>query len=137
MAKITNYISKTNKEAKAILKAALQGENKKAKYSNKKVVYDNITFDSTKECEYYKKLVFQKKFGLIQDFELQPKFPYDIIYEANGNKYKRKAFYKADFKIILLNDELEIIDVKGFKTATYKRKKRIIESLYKIKIIEA
>lgn len=106
------------------------------KYRNKKVVADGITFDSIKESECYKILKILQKTGKILKFELQPKFDYNIQYQHNGKNLNKKAFYKADFKVFFTNDNIEIWDVKGFKTAIYKRKKKIIEFLYDIKIFE-
>ena len=114
----------------------LIGSDKKAKYCNQKHEVNGIKFDSKKEAEYYKTLMFRKQVGEVINIELQPKFPYEITYSANDKTYKRKAFYKADFKVILADNTVQIIDVKGFKTETYKRKKRIIEALYDFVILE-
>jgi hypothetical protein len=109
---------------------------KKSKYSNKKVIVDGIKFDSQKEADYYVIANFRLKTGLIKNLELQVKFPYEIQYHAENRIHTQKAFYKADFVETNLDDSKDVIDVKGFKTATYKRKKKIIEKLYCIKIIE-
>ncbi len=111
-----------------------------SKYNAKKTIIDGITFDSKKEAAYYMKLKALKKAKNETDrvvlIEFQPKFPYSINYQANEKVYRCKAFYKADFKVTYADKRVEIVDVKGFKTATYKRKKRIIERLYDFKIIE-
>lgn len=111
-----------------------------SKYSAIKTVVDGIKFDSKKEADYYRQLLLQKnaknKSERIESIELQPRFDYSIEYSANGKTYNRKAFYKADFLVVYADFRVEIIDVKGFKTATYKRKKKIIEALYNIEIIE-
>ena len=110
------------------------------KYHAKKVIIDGITFDSTKEGSFYKQLLLKEKAieekERVIDIELQPRFDYTIEYAANGRTMKTKAFYKADFKVTYGNGSVQIIDVKGFKTSIYKQKKKIIESLYKIQIIE-
>jgi len=109
------------------------------KFNAKKIIIDGIKFDSKKEALYYMQLKAQKKAANLNDrvleIELQPRFDYKIEYSANGRTFSKKGFYKADFKVVYHN-RIEIIDVKGFKTATYKRKKKIIEALYLIKIIE-
>lgn len=110
------------------------------KFGAKKVIIDGIKFDSIKEGRYYQLLVALKKAKNEADrvikIELQPKFRYEIEYKANGNVYKKRAFYKADFKVIYADCRIEIIDVKGYKTDIYKQKKKIIEALYNIEIIE-
>ena len=113
-----------------------------SKYHSIKKEVDGIKFASTKEADYYIQLKLRKKAGDIKDFKLQPRFDYCIIYCQEPSvieygKYLHKtAFYKADFAIIHNDGSVEIIDVKGCKTATYKQKKKIIEALYDIKIIE-
>lgn len=111
-----------------------------SKFGAIKTIVDGIKFDSKKEAYYYRQLLLQKsaknKSERIESIELQPKFDYLIEYSANDKTYKRKAFYKADFLVIYADFRVEIIDVKGFKTVTYKQKKKIIETLYNIKIIE-
>lgn len=112
----------------------------KSKYNAQKTIFDGIKFDSKKESEYYKTLLLLKRAANISDrvinIELQPRFDYSIEYKANDNVFKKKAFYKADFKVFYADGRISIVDVKGFKTATYKRKKKVIEALYNLKIIE-
>ena len=110
------------------------------KFNAKKIIIGGILFDSKKEGLYYLKLSMLKKAtnkgDRVGEIELQPKFHYEMEYKANGNTYKKKAFYKADFKVKYADGREEIIDVKGFKTAIYKQKKKIVEALYNIEIIE-
>ena len=47
---------------------------KGSKYNNKKVIYDNIKFDSTKEGKRYLVLKDAEKKGIITNLELQVKF---------------------------------------------------------------
>lgn len=49
-----------------------------SKYKNKKVVVDNILFDSKKEANYYTKLKILKDAGKITDLELQKSLYYKI-----------------------------------------------------------
>ena len=113
---------------------------KRKKYNAKKTIIDGITFDSIKESVVYISLVSMKKCTDLKhrviEIVLQPKFPYQITYSANGKTFKKKAFYKADFSVSYADGHNEIIDVKGVRTATYKRKKKIVEFLYGIQIIE-
>lgn len=107
----------------------------KNKFNAKKTIVDNITFDSKKEANYYKRLCLLKKATRIDkvlNIELQPR--YDIIV----NKIKI-GFYKADFKVTYPN-RVEIVDVKGLKKGSayqlFRLKKKLVEALYNIKIIE-
>ncbi len=109
---------------------------KKSKYRAIKTEVDGILFDSKKEAEYYKKLSLLKKNGLIKTIALQVAFNYEINYTANERIFKAKGKYIADFIVTYNDGSIEVIDVKGFRTPEYKRKKKIVENLYQIKIIE-
>lgn len=85
------------------------------------MVFDNITFDSKVECEFYQYLLkkHDRKDIIIQpSFELQPKFT------KNGIKY-RSITYIADFQV-----DNVVYDVKGFQTAGFKLKAKIFNYLY-------
>jgi len=113
---------------------------KTPKYGNKKVVIDGIKFDSTKEGRYYNQLKLLKRAGEILDFELQPEFYYwqrfskDII--PSGQVINNRRKYIADFMVTYPGGKFEVWDVKGMRTAIYEQKKKIIEKLYGIEIIE-
>jgi len=101
----------------------------KNKYGAIKTEIDGIKFDSKKEAERYGKLKMLKLAGEIIEFELQPRFDIKI----NGNFC---GFYKADFRITWKSGNVTIEDVKGMKTPVYNLKKKIIEAMYGIVIIE-
>jgi hypothetical protein len=107
------------------------------KFGAKKVIVNGIKFDSIKEGEYYKQLLLQRKAidrtKRVIDIELQP--PYKV--EVEG---KHICNYKADFKVLFADGHTEVIDVKGYKKGCayeyFKLKKKLVEALYNIKIIE-
>jgi hypothetical protein len=109
---------------------------KKSKYNSKKTEVDGIIFDSKRESEFYRKLLMLKKIGEVMEIELQPRLDYLITYSANGNTYEKTAFYRGDFKVTFADGRWEIWDAKGFRTLEFRRKKKIIEKLYGIQIIE-
>jgi len=116
-------------------------EPKEAKYHNVKNEYQGIQFDSLKETAYYKKLLILQKYGEVVKIELQPEYPYIITYclplpSDQGNNLIQKVKYIADFLVTYADGHVEIADVKGIKTAIYRRKKRIVEKLYSLKITE-
>lgn len=100
----------------------------KRKYRNKPVVIDNIKFDSMKEGRRYQDLKLLERGKVITDLELQPK--YDLM--VNG---KKCGFYKADFRY-QENGKTVIEDCKGFKTPVYNLKKKLVQAIYDIKILE-
>ena len=107
------------------------------KFNAKKTIIDGITFDSIKEGNYYSQLLLQKNAKNDTDrvisIELQPR--YDII--INGQKI---GFYKADFKTGYADKRIEIVDVKGLKKGSayqlFRLKKKLVEAIYNIEIIE-
>lgn len=95
-----------------------------SKYNSKKTKVDEITFDSKMEAKYYIYLKEQKKNGHIKDFELQPEFILQPSFLKHGKKFL-PIKYKADFKVINIDNSIEIIDVKGFTTADFNLKKKM------------
>lgn len=107
-----------------------------AKYHNKKVEYDGYTFDSIREKNYYIKLKLLEKAGKIKELELQKEFELQPSFKLN-NKTSRKITYRADFTYKTTeDDELHVIDVKGFRTDVYRLKKKLFEYKYRIEIEE-
>ena len=108
-----------------------------SKYNSKKTVVDGITFDSKKEAVRYGQLKLLKKSGVILDFALQPEFPYMVMcYHPTDimASYTVKRKYIADFAVTYPDYHVEVEDVKGYATAEFKRKKKIVENVYGIKI---
>lgn len=103
---------------------------KKSKYGNKKTVVDDIEFDSEKEAKRYKDLKLLRKAGEISFLELQ--VPFEL--NPNGDfSYK----YVADFVYLDTRTGKKIVeDCKGMRTAEYKRKRRLMKRIHKIKILE-
>lgn len=107
------------------------------KFHAKKTTIDDIIFDSRKEAEYYFGLK-NKKFlsnptERVTNFERQVKIPIDIegIHICN---------YFLDFKVEYADGRIEHIDIKGLKTGAsyqiFRLKKKLVEAIYGIKIIE-
>lgn len=95
-----------------------------------------IVFHSKRECLRYQALSDRVLAGEVFDLELQPKFTWETTHEARGRTRTRNYSYRADFRYTNSDGETIIEDVKGFKTAEYKRKKKIVEYLYEIEITE-
>lgn len=114
-----------------------QIEPKKSKYKNKKIIIDEITFDSTKEGKRYLELKQKEKLGEISNLRLQVKFELQPSFKING-KTIRAINYIADF-VYKENGNEVIEDVKAsknFQTDVYKLKKKLFEYKYKIEIKE-
>ena len=96
-----------------------------AKYGNKKVTVDGITFDSKKEARYYCDLKVRVKAGEVITFLMQVPF-----HLTAGVKYV------ADFMEFRADGSVHVIDTKGVKTDVYKLKKKQVEELYPVVIEE-
>ena len=75
-----------------------------------KVKFDNITFDSELEVEYYKYLCELKNKGEILRFIYHPSIPIPVT--KNNNYY-------PDFILIYSNHNIEIVECKGYSQFSY------------------
>lgn len=102
----------------------------KSKMHNTKVVVDNLTFDSIGEYNQWKELQLRERAGEIRDLHRQ------VRYKVYLNEIYICSWY-ADFVYfdIALNQQI-IADFKGFRTAVYAIKKRLVEAYYTIQITE-
>jgi hypothetical protein len=101
---------------------------KRSKYGAKKTVVDGITFDSMAEAARYGALKIVQAAGLISELRLQVR--YDIT--VNGRKVCR---YVADF-VYIENGKEVVEDVKGMKTPVYNLKKKLMEAVFGVVILE-
>ena len=112
---------------------------KKSKYKAVKCAYNGITYDSIKESNHAKKLDLMLKSGLICNLERQVKYKWIETHTINfiGEEMQFKRSYIADF-VYFDKEKQDVIvcDVKGFLTAEYKKKKKIVEKLFGFKITE-
>ena len=97
----------------------------KHKYKSKPCDIDNIKFQSKKEASYYKSLKLATSSGELIFFIRQ------VPFHLPGG-----AKYLCDFVEFWSDGEVRFVDVKGFRTETYKIKKRIVEAIYPIEIKE-
>ena len=104
------------------------------KYHNKKTTIDGILFASKKEGNYYTKLKLMQNAGLIWNLELQKKYILQASFTFNGKKIREISYY-ADF-VYEDKDGLHVIDTKGYRTDTYKLKKKLFIKKYGIDIEE-
>lgn len=120
------------------------------KYGNKKVSIGDIVFDSRKEAKRYQELVLLEKAGEISELETQK--PFELIpaayetYERYGKNGKRltdgkrciekACVYKADFVYKDKDGNTVIEDTKGMRTKDYIIKRKLMLSIYGIRIKE-
>ena len=99
-----------------------------SKYGAIKTKVDGFVFASKREAHRYSELKLAECNGDIFNLELQPKFPLIV----NG---KKVASYIADFRYTE-HGQVVVEDSKGFRTAVYRLKKKIVEAQYGIEITE-
>jgi len=105
-----------------------------SKYKNKKVVIDDIIFDSIAESRRYIYLKQLESVGDITNLRLQPKFDY-----MSENSKKKLFTYKADFDYYTEDGQYVVEDVKSKATAklpVFRLKKKLIEDRFNVKIEE-
>lgn len=89
-----------------------------------------IFFHSKAERRRWTQLRLLERAGEIQNLKLQEPFPLVV----NGLKI---GVYYADFSYVEVRTETAIIeDIKGISTAVYKLKKRLVNALYGVDIVE-
>ena len=97
----------------------------KHKFHARPCVDDGIRFDSKKERDYYRTLKMLVLSGDVLFFLRQ--VPIDL---------PGCVKYRVDFVEFHSDGSVHFVDVKGYRTETYKLKKKQIEALYPITIEE-
>ncbi len=105
------------------------------KYNSKKCNFDGIVFDSKKEANRYLELKLLQKAGKIQNLRLQVPFELIPAQKVNGKVVERSCKYVCDF-MYEENGKTVVEDTKGFKTNEYIIKRKLMLSVYGIKIKE-
>jgi len=118
----------------------------RSKYGNIKETIDGITFDSKREANYYQTLKLLKRAGEIINIDFHPKYILQPAFwkccqEVSTNTaskhicpYCEKAMpktsaitYSADFRVLYSDGHVEVVDVKGIKTAVFNLKQKLFE----------
>lgn len=100
-----------------------------SKYRSVKTEVDGITFDSKVEARRYGQLKLLERQGQIRNLTLQPEF--DLI--VNGVRICR---YRGDFQYEVEDQSRPIVeDVKGYKTAVFRLKQKLLKACHGIDIL--
>ncbi len=128
---------------KAKMRALVAPAGGRQKYGNHVKFVDGFRFDSKKEAARYPELKYAQAAGKIADLELQPAF---VLYVSPLREVPGAAVpvgqFTADFRYLDLGlhalGEIVTEDVKSeaTKTTAYKLRKRIVEALYDVTIVE-
>ena len=101
------------------------------KYRNKPTQVDGITFASLAEANRYRQLKLLRAHGAIRNLELQPIFPI-VVNGAKVGKYSADFRYERAGKGGAWTTVTE--DVKGFETAVFRLKAKLVLALYGVRI---
>ena len=118
----------------------------RAKYHNRKITRDGVTFDSRKEFRRYEELQLLQQAGEIANLRRQVKFvliptqrePSQIGTRGGVKKGKlleRECAYIADF-VYTENGKIVVEDTKGIRTKDYIIKRKLMLRVYGIRIRE-
>lgn len=118
-----------------------------SKYKSKKIEVDGMTFDSRKEYYRWCELCQLERVGKITDLQRQVKYvliptqyePYTVKENGTAKRGKvieRECAYIADF-VYTEKGNVVVEDVKGFKTADYKIKRKLMLAVHGIRIKES
>lgn len=103
---------------------------RQSKYNAKRVQIDNIWFASIREGNRYLELQLMLRAGQIQDLKLQVPFTITV----NGKKICK---YLADFQYTdVATGKVVTEDSKGYATKEYRIKKKLVEAMFDVKIVE-
>ncbi len=98
---------------------------RRSKYGSRRTVVDGIAFDSKREAERYAELKLLRQGGRVLWFIMQ--VPFRL---PGGTRWY------ADFLVVWATGSITVEDTKGFKTETYRVKKREVEAAFGIEITE-
>lgn len=106
---------------------------KRNKFGARKVEQDGRVFDSAKEAARATELWLLQRTGEVTKIEYQ--VPFECV--VNGKKICK---YIADFRVTYRDGTVEVEDVKGYKKGAaygyFKLKKKLVEALHDITIVE-
>ena len=107
------------------------------KYQNIRTEIDGIKFASRHEASRYAELKLLEKAGLITNLQLQR--VYTLIgaqKDKDGKTLERPVKYIADFVYTDSDGKTVVEDAKGIRTDVYKIKRKLMLSIYGIRIHE-
>ena len=107
----------------------------RGKYHSRKITKDGITYDSVREYRRLVELQLLERAGKISKLQRQVKYELIPTQRVDGKVVERPVTYVADF-VYQENGQLVVEDSKGFKTKDYIIKRKLMLSVYGIRIKE-
>lgn len=108
------------------------------KYGNKRIQYKGTVYDSKKELGRFQELELLERAGKIHDLKQQVKFELIPAQRdpVTGKLIERASSYFADFTYTNSKGEYVVEDTKGYRTADYIIKRKLMLYVHGIKIRE-
>ena len=108
-----------------------------SKYHSKKITVDGETFDSMKEYHRWCELKLLERAGKICDLRRQVKYQLIPSQKIYGKVVEKACAYVADFVYITPDTGEEVVeDTKGVRTEAYRIKRKLMLSVWGIRIKE-
>lgn len=101
----------------------LTAPKKRNKYGNTRATYGDYTYDSKKEMEYAMDLDWRKKAKEVKSWGRQHRFDLRV----NGLHI---CFYTIDFRVVLADNSVEYVEIKGFATDKWQLKWKLAQALF-------
>lgn len=111
-------------------------EKQPSKYHATKVENANGKFDSMKEANRFAELQLLEKGGVISHLQRQVRFTLLPSQRDSRGKHIPPVYYIADF-VYTRNGKQVVEDCKGFKTAVYQIKKKMMLYILGIEVLES
>lgn len=113
----------------------------RSKYYAVPAVVDGIRFASTKEARRYQELRWLEAAGVVRDLERQPRYALEVfeLHRGAAGAIVPCGHYTADFRYVdVATGAVVVEDVKSRATATtaYRLRKRLIEAIHGITVVE-
>lgn len=108
-----------------------------SKYGAQKTEVDGITFASKHEAHRFVELKYMERAHLISGLQLQRRFTLlGAQKDETGKVIERPLTYVADFVYKDQSGKTVVEDAKGFRTDVFRIKKKLMLSIYGIRVIE-
>jgi len=111
----------------------------RSKYGARPEVVDGYRFDSRREAARYRELRILERLGVIRDLELQPRYPIVVRELKDVALWITCGHYTADFRYLETETgavAVEDVKSKATRTTAYRLRKRLVEAIYGIRILE-
>lgn len=125
-----SFLEQRAKEAKSALKVGtLAAGRARSKYGNRKTVVDGQVFDSQREAQRWQELRLLERAGEIARLARQTRWALRVNGVLVGS-------YVDDFDYINATGRFVVEDAKGVRTPVYRLKRKLMQAIHGIDIVE-